>query len=196
MPLSIPSSTRCGDRGSSAGCARRTGDTGTCTLDCDFDLRNRSSRNSDILDCARFAATEFDLARGAEPARLTSVSVSELCFAFFCSALSFNRACISWSFNCRVYSSSSSANSSNSISSFGSVWALFRTAEADVNRLVGDGEGEARSARRRSRSRPRGVLKRTSWGDFGGQLSFALASWWLAGYMQWIENTENTHVVT
>lgn len=107
-PLSIPSRTLCGDLCGSIGWARRTGDTGTCISACDFDLSNRSSRSPAILDCARLAATEFDLARGAEA--LPSFSVSELCFDFFCSFLSFNRACISCNCNCRVSSSSSESS--------------------------------------------------------------------------------------
>jgi hypothetical protein len=46
----------------------------------------------------------------------------------------------------------------------------------EVERLIGDGDGEARPASRLSRSRPPGVLKSTSWGDLGGQLSLAFTS--------------------
>jgi hypothetical protein len=56
--------------------------------------------------------------------------------------------------------------------------ALIRTARADAERLTGDGDGEVRSTRRRSLSRPPGVLRRTSWGDLGGQFSFGLAENW------------------
>lgn len=115
-------------------------------LVCDFDLCNRSSRRSDILDCARLAATEFDL-DSADTGPLMSPSVSELCFVFFCKAFNRRRACISCSFNCSVSSSSSSADPSKPISS-GRSAALFRTELDGLKRFVGDGDGEARSARR------------------------------------------------
>lgn len=95
--------------------------------------------------------------------------------AFFalalCSFFSLSFACIACSFNCSISSSSSSSSSSPRSISTWPRWELpDRAASAGVSRplFVGDGEGDARSAMRRNRSRPLGVLRRTSWGDFGG----------------------------
>lgn len=173
-PLSIPSRTLPGDLCGSVDCTLRFGDTGTCTFTEGLKSTTLWVWDPVLSCCERTAAEELARAKSA-PACLTgslslAMGSTSLTLAF-CSFFSFNRACISWSCNCSVSSSSSSSSLSSRIAR-----ASFRIAALEYDRLIGDGDGEVRLARRRRRSRPPGVLRRTSWGDLGGQWASPVAA--------------------
>ena len=132
-PLSIPSKTRAGLRGSSGLRRARVGETGTWT--------SASGRGSSVLRSA------------AVPGREGIARLSGSALRAFCSCLSFSRASIACNLSWSVSSSSSSVVSPSS------CW----TWCSDTGRrFVGEGDTELRARRSSYLRRPDGELIRAS----------------------------------